>query len=211
MRFEGRPFTLRLLPAELCGIISWFTLAQWHPKWLLTQLKLPSSPRWEAMGNSPVSATPRKRMHIIVQIRRVPTCAQIHSYLRADSNMRQEKSQTSPASRRRWRPSTHRMKVRWHRPSRHGRCGALGRKQGAAIAQQADRRNQPWRESIRVTAVARPPCWRLSNRARNEPVLGPSRNLASQVRSPRATPLVARSGRAEQAETTSSKPSADQK
>lgn len=212
MRFEGRPFTLRLLPAELCGIISWFTLARWYLKWLLTQLRLPSSPRWAAMGNSPVSATPGKRMHIIVRIKRVPTCAQIHSRLRADSNMRQEKKQTSLASQRRWRPSTHRMKLRLQdQPGRHGRCGALGRKQGAAIAQQADRRTQPWRASIRVTAAARPPRCRLPNRARMKPASGPSRNLARPVRSPRATPLVARSGRAEQAEPPSSQPSADQK
>lgn len=203
---------LRLLPAELCGIISWLTLVQCHPKWLLTRLKLPSSPRWGAMGNSPVSATTAKRMHIIVRIRRVPTYAQINRHRRADSNMRQEERQTPPAGRRRWRPSTHRMKVRWQdRPSRRGRCGALGRKQGAAIAQQADRRTQPWRESIRVTAAARRLRWRLSNSARKKPVSGPSRNLARPVRSPCATPLAARSRCAEQAKPPSSQPSADQK
>ncbi|VIO68628.1 hypothetical protein CI1B_22510 [Bradyrhizobium ivorense] len=207
MRFEGRPFTLRLLPAELCGIISWLTLAQCHPKWLVTRLKRRSSPRWGAMGKPPVHATPGERMRIIVRIGRVSTCAQIHIHPRADSNMRQD-----PASQRRWRPSTHRMKVRWQdRPDRHGRCGALGRKQGAAIAQQANRRTQAWRESIRVIAAARPPRWRLSNRARKKPVSGLSRNSARPARSPRATPLVARSGRAGQAGPPRSRPSADQK
>ncbi len=31
MRLEGKAFTLILLPAESCGIISWLMLTQCHP------------------------------------------------------------------------------------------------------------------------------------------------------------------------------------
>ncbi|MCP1839031.1 hypothetical protein ACVIHI_008051 [Bradyrhizobium sp. USDA 4524] len=212
MRSEGRPFTLRLLPTELYGNITWLTLTQCQARWLLMRLKPLWSPRGRPTGKPPVHASIGERMHIFVSIRRVPACAQIYIYPTADSNMRQKEWTTvAHASHQRWRPSTHRTIARGQdHLGRYCRCGALDRKRGAALAKQVGPRTQAWTGSTRVIAAAWPPRWRLSNGAHRKPVSRPSRNLARSVRSPRATPLVARSGRTEQAEPPCSRPSAEQ-
>ncbi|MGY4157768.1 hypothetical protein ACVINW_003610 [Bradyrhizobium sp. USDA 4461] len=211
MRSEGRPFTLRLLPTGLCGIISWLPLAQCHARWI--RLKPLSGPGGRPPGKSRVHVSLGKPMHIFVGIRRVPACARIYVYPIADSDMRQKERTTSaPAGHQRWRPSTHRMIARWQdHPGRYSRCGALDRKRGAALAKQVEPRTQAWRGPTRVIAAAWPPRWRLSNEARRKSVSGPSRNMARSARSPRVTPLVVRSGSTELAGPPISRPSAEQK
>lgn len=145
------------------------------------RLKPVSSAKWWSMGKSSVHAAAREGMH---RIKLLPDSAQVHIYPMADTNMGLEKWPMSAHGR--CRLNTDCMTVWWQdNLGRHSQCGALGRKRGVAIPQQAEPRTQAWKGPDRAIDAAWSPRWRLSNRARKKSVSGRTRNLTRRYVHPR--------------------------